>query len=115
MQVERKRIRSSKKAARRKARQQKDADNKLIARVNPGLGLNNPYEKRKAKEELSMARAEGRVTQGQATEGTKYGSSSKFFKKLQDDVSETLRDKQEASTEKKSAPTSSHSSSRFKL
>jgi U3 small nucleolar RNA-associated protein MPP10 len=87
----------------------------LIARVNPGLGLNNPFEKRKAKEEMSMARAEGRITQGQADTNTGYGSSNKFFKKLQDDVSKTLRDEQEGNTEKKKAPSSGRKSSSFKL
>jgi U3 small nucleolar RNA-associated protein MPP10 len=115
LQTERKRIRASKKTARRKSRKQKDADNKLIARVNPGLGLNNPYEKRKAKEETSMARAEGRIIQGRADDNTKYGSSNKFFKKLQDDVSKTLRDDQESNTEPKKAPSSSRKSSSFKL
>eukprot|EP00529_Nitzschia_sp_RCC80_P018299 CAMPEP_0113501298 /NCGR_PEP_ID=MMETSP0014_2-20120614/32870_1 /TAXON_ID=2857 /ORGANISM="Nitzschia sp." /LENGTH=859 /DNA_ID=CAMNT_0000395857 /DNA_START=70 /DNA_END=2645 /DNA_ORIENTATION=- /assembly_acc=CAM_ASM_000159 len=48
-QSERKRQRQSKKAARRKARKEKLADEKLISRLQPGLGLNNPYEKRKAR------------------------------------------------------------------
>jgi U3 small nucleolar RNA-associated protein MPP10 len=41
-QAERKRLCSAKKAARRKTRQQKHADEKLISRLQPGLGLNNP-------------------------------------------------------------------------
>jgi U3 small nucleolar RNA-associated protein MPP10 len=95
-QSERKRIRSSKKAARRKARKEKAADEKLIARVNPGLGLNNPYEKRKMCEELSVARAEGKLTTGKADLNTVYGSSGKFFKKMQDDVEETLQEGRES-------------------
>ena len=45
--IERKQLRNAKKAARRKSRQEKLADEKLISRLQPGLGLNNPYEKRK--------------------------------------------------------------------
>ncbi|CAB9516194.1 nucleolar ribonucleoprotein protein MPP10 [Seminavis robusta] len=113
-QSERKRIRAGKKAARRKARKQKETDNKLIARVEPGLGLNNPYEKRKAQQEMSVARAEGRISQGQADANTGYGSSNKFFRKLQDDVSKNLRDEQKSDTDPKETKRSRKSSS-FKL
>ena len=90
-QSERKRLRQSKKAARRKKRKEKLADEKLISRLEPGLGLNNPYEKRKAREELAMARASGRVTTGEKELNVKYGSSGTFFKRLQEEAQQTIK------------------------
>lgn len=90
-QQERKRLRQSKKAARRKARKEKLADEKLISRLQPGLGLNNPYEKRKMQEELSMARSRGRVATGEQDMDVKYGSSGTFFKRLQAEAQQTIR------------------------
>ena len=89
-QNDRKRLRQSKKAARRKARKAKEADEKLISRLQPGLGLNNPYEKRKAREELAMARARGKVTTGEQDMDTKFGSSGTFFKRLQAEAQQTI-------------------------
>lgn len=114
IQAERKRIRSSKKAARRKARKEKAADEKLISKVQPGLGLNNPYEKRKMREELSMARAEGRITDGQADQNAGYGSSGKFFKKMQDEVSKTIQENKQSKADPKEESRRKKSSS-FKL
>lgn len=94
-QAERKRLRSAKKAARRKTRQQKHADEKLISKLQPGLGLNNPYEKRKLREELQMARASGKVVvasdnkgqwKDEAAAGKEYQTSTKFFAKMQENV-----------------------------
>lgn len=94
-QVERKRLRGAKKAARRKVRQQKHADEKLISKLQPGLGLNNPYEKRKLREELQMARASGKVVvasdnkgqwKDEAAAGKEYQTSTKFFAKMQENV-----------------------------
>ena len=90
-QIERKRLRNSKKSARRKVRQAKLADEKLISRLEPSLGLNNPYEKRKMREELSMARAGGRVTTGAADVNDKYGASQTFFQRLQNEAEQTIR------------------------
>ena len=91
-QDDRKRQRQSKKAARRKARKEKEADEKLISRLQPGLGLNNPYEKRKVREELSLARARGKVTEGEKDTDTKFGSSGTFFKRLQVEVQQKVHD-----------------------
>ena len=94
-QAERKRLRGAKKAARRKARAQKLADEKLISKLQPGLGLNNPYEKRKLREELQMARASGRVVQGldddEAAMGKEYQTSTKFFQKMQEHVDDLVK------------------------
>ena len=88
-QTARKSARNAKKKARRKARQQKLADEKLISKLQPGLGLNNPYEKRKLREELQMARASGKVVSGvedEAGTGKEYQTSTKFFAKMQESV-----------------------------
>lgn len=89
-QLDRKRLRGSKKTARRKARKQKLADEKLVSRLQPGLGLNNPYEKRKVREELSVARAKGRVTDGEA-DTNDYGASGTFFARLQAEAGQKIR------------------------
>lgn len=89
-QTDRKRLRQSKKAARRKSRKAKLADEKLISRLQPELGLNNPYEKRKMREELQMARASGRVVTGEIDHNTDYKTSTKFFQKMQSDVQMSL-------------------------
>lgn len=89
-QEERKRLRGNKKAARRKARKEKLADEKLISRLQPGIGLNNPYEKRKIREELSMARAGGRVTTGVEDKNDSYGASGTFFKRMQQEAQQAI-------------------------
>lgn len=88
-QTDRKRLRSAKKAARRKARKAKEADEKLISRLQPGNGLSNPYEKRKMREELSMARAGGKVTTG-TIDTNDYGDSATFFKRMQHEAKESI-------------------------
>uniref|UniRef100_A0A7S1ZPY8 Uncharacterized protein n=1 Tax=Ditylum brightwellii TaxID=49249 RepID=A0A7S1ZPY8_9STRA len=90
-QTERKRLRNAKKSARRKARKEKLADEKLISRLQPGLGLNNPYEKRKMREELSMARASGKVTTGEIDMDANFNTSAKFFQKMQENVQDEIR------------------------
>merc|ERR1719491_1344236 len=94
-----------------KARKEKEADEKLISRLQPGLGLNNPYEKRKVREELSLARARGKVTEGEKDTDTKFGSSGTFFKRLQVEVQQKVHDHASEQPgdglEKKSKPRSS--------
>jgi U3 small nucleolar RNA-associated protein MPP10 len=85
-QEERKRLRQGKKAARRKARRHKAAEEKLVARLNPGLG--NKYAREKMRAEI---RESGKVVQGQREEGGSGGGgsgSSKFFSALQEEVSQ---------------------------
>jgi U3 small nucleolar RNA-associated protein MPP10 len=58
------------------------------------MGLNNPYEKRKMREELSMARSRGKVTTGEKDiQATKFGSSGTFFKRLQAEAQDSIRAK----------------------
>jgi U3 small nucleolar RNA-associated protein MPP10 len=114
-QTERKRQRMSKKSARRKVRKEKLADEKLISRLEPGLGLNNPYEKRKIQAELTEARAHGRVTTGEKEAAqTKYGSSGTFFKRLQTEAQESIRDNTPFGEKKEEKVTKPKSSS-YKL
>jgi U3 small nucleolar RNA-associated protein MPP10 len=110
LKAERNRIRNAKKAARRKARKQKLSDEKLISKLQPGLGLNNPYEKRKLREELQMARASGKVVvaseskvlQDEGAAGKEYQTSTKFFQKMQQNVESMIRgDGEEGGTSNK--------------
>jgi len=114
-QQERKRLRGTKKAARRKVRKEKLADEKLISRLEPGLGLNNPYEKRKIREELSMARAGGRVTTGEADMNESYGASSTFFKRMQQEAEQAIQGGKDGSEDKKPAARTSANSGALKL
>jgi U3 small nucleolar RNA-associated protein MPP10 len=99
IKAERNRIRNAKKSARRKARKQRLADEKLISKLQPGLGLNNPYEKRKLREELQMARASGKVVVASESKGMlddsaaekEYQTSTKFFQKMQQNVESMVR------------------------
>lgn len=88
-QTDRKRLRRAKKAARRKARKNKLADEKLVSRLQPGNGLDNPYEKRRMQEELSVARSSGKVTTGDI-DSNKYGDSTTFFKRMQQEAQATI-------------------------
>ena len=115
-QADRKRLRHAKKAARRKARKAKLADEKLISRLQPELGLNNPYEKRKLREELQMARASGKVIQGEREDNADFKTSAKFFQKMQDDVHSEIRgDESSAGKKRKHKGEESTRSSKFKL
>ena len=83
---ERQRARRAKKAARRKSRQAKLADEKAVARANPGLG--NKYAMRKAMEGLERAR---NVTKADNVDaGVKWTKSSDVFKRLQEEVKSGL-------------------------
>jgi U3 small nucleolar RNA-associated protein MPP10 len=86
-QQDRKRLRASKKSTRRKRRQEKLADEKLISKLQPaGVGLDNPYEKRKIRQELSEARARGQVTAGEVdANNTDYGTALKISAKKKAD------------------------------
>ena len=91
--MDRKRLHNTKKAARRKKRKEKLADEKLISRLHPAQsGLNNPYEKRKIKEELSLARSRGHIITGEIDENKDFTTSSKFFKRMQEESEREVRD-----------------------
>ena len=86
----------------------------LMTRLQPGLGLNNPYEKRKVREELSMARAGGRVTTGVA-DTNDYGGSGTFFKRMQQEAEQAIRGEKDGMEDKKPAARVSGKSSALKL
>jgi U3 small nucleolar RNA-associated protein MPP10 len=100
-QAERKSLRAAKKAGRRKERKAKLADERLVSRLTPGLGLNNPYEKRKLREDLSRARATGKIIEGAKDGKSDYATSTTFFQSLQDDVQKTVRGEGDNSSSKK--------------
>jgi U3 small nucleolar RNA-associated protein MPP10 len=79
-QQQRKALRNAKKHARRKANKQKEADARLVAKLNPGLG--NKYEKKKLLESLQSA---NNVIQGKEIEGSirQFSNSKEFFSRLQ--------------------------------
>ena len=92
---ERSKLRRTKKARRRKARQAADSDARLVARLNPGLG--NPHEKAKALASLQKARgagAGGKATgvETNAADGKggldvkEFSTSARFFAKLQEEA-----------------------------
>mmetsp|Transcript_30818 Transcript_30818/g.65123 ORF Transcript_30818/g.65123 Transcript_30818/m.65123 type:complete len:970 (-) Transcript_30818:73-2982(-) len=124
-QAERRRLRNSKKATRRKARKHKHADEKLISKLQPGLGLNNPYEKRKLREELQMARASGKVVVAsdnkkewldEAADGKEYRTSTKFFQKMQENVESAVKGDEDGNAKKKrKGPGEGQSSSVYRL
>lgn len=116
-QAERKRLRQAKKSARRKSRRAKLADEKLISRIQPGLGLNNPYEKRKMREELQMARASGKVVEGEIDKDTDFKTSAKFFQKMQANVEQSIRGDSESNLGKRKRGTiqEGSKSSSFKM
>lgn len=79
-QAERKAQRNAKKHTRRKEKRQQEADEKLVAKLNPGLG--NKYEKKKLLETLANAK---NVSTGKAIEGStkQFSNSKEFFSRLQ--------------------------------
>ena len=93
------------------------ADEKLISRIQPGLGLNNPYEKRKMREELQMARASGKVIEGEIDKDADFKTSTKFFQKMQDNVEQSIRGDSESNLGKRKRGTMQEGSksSSFKM
>ena len=69
------------------------ADEKLVSRLQPAQsGLNNPYEKRKIREELSLARSRGKIITGEIDENKDFTTSTKFFKRMQEDTEREIKD-----------------------
>jgi U3 small nucleolar RNA-associated protein MPP10 len=87
-QNERKALRNAKKQSRRKEKRQRDADERLVAKLNPGLG--NKYEKKKLMESLASAK---NVTTGKEIEGStkQFSNSKEFFSRLQDEVQSEIK------------------------
>ncbi|KAE9019417.1 hypothetical protein PR002_g12812 [Phytophthora rubi] len=87
-QNERKALRNAKKHARRKEKRQREFDERLVAKLNPGLG--NKYEKKKMLESIAGAK---NITAGKQIEGStkQFSNSKEFFTRLQDEVQEKIR------------------------
>jgi U3 small nucleolar RNA-associated protein MPP10 len=84
--------------------------------LQPGLGLNNPYEKRKMREELSAARSRGKVTVGEIDTDKDFKTSGKFFKRMQEEVEREVQGGDESSQNKKRrTEENGQKSSSFKL
>lgn len=79
-QEQRKAQRNAKKHTRRKENRQKEADERLVAKLNPGLG--NKYAKKKLMESIANAK---NVTKGKEIEGStkQFSNSKEFFTRLQ--------------------------------
>ena len=82
---ERARLRRTKKARRRKARQAANADSRLVSRLNPGMG--NPHEHARALEGLQKARGAGEERALSKDDAKDFSTSARFFRKLQDEAS----------------------------
>uniref|UniRef100_K3WHQ1 Uncharacterized protein n=1 Tax=Globisporangium ultimum (strain ATCC 200006 / CBS 805.95 / DAOM BR144) TaxID=431595 RepID=K3WHQ1_GLOUD len=89
-QEQRKALRNAKKQTRRKENKQKEADERLVAKLNPGLG--NKYAKKKLMESISNAK---NVTTGKAIEGStkQFSNSKEFFTRLQEEVKDQIQKK----------------------
>jgi hypothetical protein len=67
---------------------QGEAEERLVARANPGLG--NPYEKKKLLQDIRSAK---NVTEADETLGGKeFSTSTKFFGALQQSVKDTIKE-----------------------
>ncbi|CAI5721071.1 unnamed protein product [Hyaloperonospora brassicae] len=87
-QPERKALRNAKKHARRKEKRQREFDERLVAKLNPGLG--NKYEKKKMLESIASAK---NITTGKQIKGSskQFSNSKEFFSRLQDEVQAKIR------------------------
>lgn len=87
---DRRRRRAATKAAKSKRKRQREAQRKLVARINPGMG--NKYAKEQLMDEISRSR---NITSGSQASGglERYDKSAKFFAKLQDEAQTEIRSK----------------------
>mmetsp|Transcript_41934 Transcript_41934/g.58622 ORF Transcript_41934/g.58622 Transcript_41934/m.58622 type:complete len:318 (+) Transcript_41934:174-1127(+) len=75
--------RQEKKRIKRREKREKEANMRLVEKMNPGMG--NPYSKQKALKELeqAMKRTGSGVERAKETDTTKYGRSKESFAKIQ--------------------------------
>jgi len=62
-----------------------------------------------------MARASGKVVRGEVDDNTDFKTSAKFFKRMQDDVQQTLKDDDKTGAKRKYGDSETAKSSKFKL
>ena len=79
-------MRRAKKSARRKRQRRKRAEERMVAKLRPGLG--NPYAQKRMLEKM---RSSGQLKEGVITGGAKMTKSTQFFKELQDTVKNEAR------------------------
>ena len=79
-------MRRAKKSARRKRQIIKRAEERMVAKMRPGLG--NPYAEKRMLEKM---RSSGQLKEGVITGGAKMTKSTQFFKELQDTVKNEAR------------------------
>lgn len=109
---DRKRLRQASRAVRRKERKMAEAEERLVAKINPGAG--NKYEARRALEEI---RGDKRVVMGRNDGKKTFGKSSDFFSELQQQAQIEIASKKVGTNKKQKAdPNSDPSlSKRLKL
>lgn len=109
---DKKRLRGAAKSVRRKQRKLEEAEEKLVAKINPGAG--NKYEAKKVLDEI---RNDRRVVEGKHDNSRSYGKSSDFFSDLQQKAQMEIAGKKDKN-EKKSklvSETDTGASKRLKL
>lgn len=62
-----------------------------------------------------MARASGKVVRGEVDDNTDFKTSAKFFKRMQDDVQQSLKDDDKTGAKRKYGDSEATKSSKFKL
>ncbi len=80
-------LRRQRKSAKKKENKMREEEEKLVAKMNPGLG--NKHSKERVLSEIRKSNPK-KVQIGESTDSTKYSSSSSFFNKLQENVSNEI-------------------------
>ena len=80
-------VRRAKKRSKKKEKKMREQEEKLVAKMNPGLG--NKYSKERALAEIRKANPK-KVTVADSTDSTKYTSSSAFFNKMQENAAKEV-------------------------
>ncbi|XP_064620641.1 U3 small nucleolar ribonucleoprotein protein MPP10-like [Lineus longissimus] len=110
--TDRNRERKNKKAEKRKKRAEKERRQKMVEKLNPGLG--NKYSKENAMKDLDkLSKSGGQVTVIKDKNSKAPRSSKAFFSQLQDEVKTQVHSKKAA--KKRKGSENEKSSAKFKL
>ena len=91
-QQERKAERGTKKAKRRKDRAQKEADEKLVGRLEPASSqFSKKYENKEIAADLQKAKSRGKILEGTEDKNKDYNTSGKFFARMQEGIRDELK------------------------
>ena len=96
--TDRKRDRRQKKMMQRLREKERDKKNRLVEKLNPGLG--NKHSKKKVLKDIERAEKEGKVVTIKS-KSKSVKSSTSFFQQLQNEASATLKEQLKAPTSKK--------------